>query len=962
MRRFILFLISFVLALYVSAQTTQTAKYDFVHPETLTPAIVMGDIYEIQVADKTFTVGPISLRLTSSALKCSIRNTDEGCFLMIPRGTTITIKGNKVKLKSFSMGEKYQSGGLGLDKGQPGTFRFGEWSCDGKDDVTSVSLTNTSASDCIIYTLDVSYVTPVDGLEPLTVSPADKATVITNEFNGVTFSFGTNISSADKEAFTFKNITTGASIGATTAVSGKNVTVSPLETLVAGNYTLDVASKAFKTASGMYNKAFTTSFTLIDPQNMFNPTVVPDGKVEKVPASFAISFPSEIGNKGNSADPKDISKISVPVMNTVTGSEVAKASFSVKSSEKNVLTVTLNPATDITTNGVYKLSIPEKSVYNEHYGKGAVEGELWNSEINIEFQVGDVYVASEEILSEASKALALSGLGYPSADAAERVALKKAYNEAKNEFKGSDDIMTAAINAFYASKTVEMPLADNYYNLANMAKDGTLRYLQYADGKVTLNSSKEDAAHFKVTVTAEGKYVFSIYDAYLHTLMENNNYIGTSSNNVLTTYNAELNDLTVARLLVEGVDNKTTIGKFSLYGAIGRAREGDPLSYGYSLVTDGAIDSQKNNKLWFDNNSSSAFVMEKTTAPDPVTEYTLNPEDGANLDALNTIEITITNATKIQRNETKAIKLSSDMADITLDNYSIEGNKLILKVSLTKDGNYTLTVPKGAITYTFEGRTVQVPEIKASYSVVFTEDFSYDFNMEYHIYTSMDGSVAHNPMDFKNAYIYSNMEFFVVPGMDTFKFIDYNTDKVVTKGTIEKENYLIETKTCDVIYRGEEQWGVINRYLDSNRKNVIMTNSKGEIEYYTINPVTDKVVTETVNFYEYRLRFIFPETMDFVNLKDSRYGFIIPKGSFGDRNYGKFLAGEAISRADCHLNNIGEYYFESKQSAIPSGIENIQSAETEKSHDAVYDLLGRKVSSSLAPGIYIKNGKKFIVK
>ena len=65
-----------------------------------------------------------------------------------------------------------------------------------------------------------------------------------------------------------------------------------------------------------------------------------------------------------------------------------------------------------------------------------------------------------------------------------------------------------------------------------------------------------------------------------------------------------------------------------------------------------------------------------------------------------------------------------------------------------------------------------MPEIKASYSVVFTEDFSYDFNMEYHIYTSMDGSVAHNPMDFKNAYIYSNMEFFVVPGMDTFKFID----------------------------------------------------------------------------------------------------------------------------------------------------------------------------------------------
>ena len=962
MRRFILFIVSLVFALSINAQTSQTVTYDFVHPETLSPAIDMGDLFEKQVAGTTFTIGPISFNLESTKLKCSLRKGDEGYFLMIPRGTTITLKGDKVKLKSFSLGDIYQRGGLGLDAGQPGSFSLGKWTCGDNDNVTSVSLTNTNAADCYIYTLAVTYSTPVDGLEPISVSPADKATVQTNEFKGVTFSFGTTISSADPNAFTFKNKNTGASIAATTAVSGKNVTVSPVETLVAGSYTLDVATKAFKTASATYNKAFTTSFTLIDPQNTFIPTTIPDGKVEKVPASFSISFPSEIGNKGNSADSKDISKLIVPVMNTVTGKEVAKASFSVKSTSKNALTVTLTPNTDITTNGVYTFSIPEQSVYNENYGKGATKGELWNPEIKVEFQVGDVYVASEEILSEASKALALSGLGYPAADAAERVALTKAYNEAKNEFKGSDDIMTAAINAFFASTTVEMPLADNYYTLANMAKDGTLRYLQYADGKVTLTSSKEEAAHFKVAVTAEGKYVFSIYGAYLHTLMENDNYIGTSSSNVLTAYNAELNDITVARLLVEGVDNKTTIGKFSLYGAIGRVREGDPLSYGYSLVTDGAIDSQKNNKLWFDNNSSSAFVMEKTTAPDPITEYTLSPEDGATLDALNQIEVTITNATAIQRNETKAIKLSSSKNDITVDNYSIEGNKLILKVALTEDGNYTLTIPKGAITYSFEGRSVQVPEIKASYSVVFSEDFVLDFDQEYHIHTSWDQNVAHNPEDLKDLYLYSNMEFFVNPDQDSFIFYDYNTDKTLANGTIEKENYLIETKTCDVIYRGEEQWGVITTYLDSNHKNVVMTNAKGEIEYYTINPVTDRVVTETVNIYEYRLRFVLPESIDIKTLKDTRYGLVIPEGSFGDRNYGKFLAGEAISRGDCHLNLIGKYYFISSQSVVPSGIEDIQSAETEKFSDTVYDLLGRKVSSSLAPGIYVKNGKKFIVK
>ena len=55
MRRFILFLVSFILTLYVSAQTSQTVTYDFVHPETLNPAVDMGEAYEKQVAGQTFT-------------------------------------------------------------------------------------------------------------------------------------------------------------------------------------------------------------------------------------------------------------------------------------------------------------------------------------------------------------------------------------------------------------------------------------------------------------------------------------------------------------------------------------------------------------------------------------------------------------------------------------------------------------------------------------------------------------------------------------------------------------------------------------------------------------------------------------------------------------------------------------------------------------------------------------------
>ena len=133
MRRFILFIVSLVFALSINAQTSQTVTYDFVHPETLSPAIDMGDLFEKQVAGTTFTIGPISFNLESTKLKCSLRKGDEGYFLMIPRGTTITLKGDKVKLKSFSMGDIYQRGGLGLDAGQPGSFRGSKvpagWCC-----------------------------------------------------------------------------------------------------------------------------------------------------------------------------------------------------------------------------------------------------------------------------------------------------------------------------------------------------------------------------------------------------------------------------------------------------------------------------------------------------------------------------------------------------------------------------------------------------------------------------------------------------------------------------------------------------------------------------------------------------------------------------------------------------------------------------------------------------------------
>lgn len=45
-----------------------------------------------------------------------------------------------------------------------------------------------------------------------------------------------------------------------------------------------------------------------------------------------------------------------------------------------------------------------------------------------------------------------------------------------------------------------------------------------------------------------------------------------------------------------------------------------------------------------------------------------------------------------------------------------------------------------------------------------------------------------------------------------------------------------------------------------------------------------------------------------------------------------------------------------------AGIENVIGAETRQDDNAIYDLLGRRVTNPLPGTIYIRNGKKFVLK
>ena len=113
------------------------------------------------------------------------------------------------------------------------------------------------------------------------------------------------------------------------------------------------------------------------------------------------------------------------------------------------------------------------------------------------------------LVGKTEEALALTGVGYPVADAEERTALVEALaafvNEATQENK---DNLVAKLTAFAASTNVQMPESGKAYIFANKQKNGNLYYFTYTEAAVNVTSDASNATPFVCKVLENGKFVF----------------------------------------------------------------------------------------------------------------------------------------------------------------------------------------------------------------------------------------------------------------------------------------------------------------------------------------------------------------------------------------------------------------------------------------------------------------------
>lgn len=213
----------------------------------------------------------------------------------------------------------------------------------------------------------------------------------------------------------------------------------------------------------------------------------------------------------------------------------------------------------------------------------------------------------EAVKQLANEALAKTGVGYPTADAATRTALA-------NAVAGTDAAaIVTALEAYKNDKTsIQMPEDGKAYVITNIHKTGGKRYMKYQAEGTSMIARGEGELPIEATYICHKvgeKYVFANNSGTYLTWRGNATGDCTNGNKGYTTsYDADYNTFTVAA-------NPNVFGCLS-FGAKRGNKEGTSQSY-YIVTRTGSFE-RADFSDFYDDNNSSAFTFEEVTYPNTI--------------------------------------------------------------------------------------------------------------------------------------------------------------------------------------------------------------------------------------------------------------------------------------------------------------------------------------------------------
>lgn len=868
MKKISLLLLS-LLCLPTFSQLQKSIVYDFNNPQNLNPSITpsVDNAGIVNVTSKTFTNDSVKISFAAGGQPVGAQiftfidpySSQTTYSLRITFTTTMTVSiGGGAVLDSIRISKESTIGALHLDTGQPGVldpYQMYKFWKSGTKTCTSVTF-KCGDTPALIQQMTVYYTTPSAVLTPTETGIADNATV--ESFSSMSLTFGSAMQLKDGSGILLTNKSGDTQILTASCIGNVVTLKAPATINEDGDYTITVPAGCFVDSEGYENKELTYHFKVYVPRNTFNDyTIVPErGRVNSLNDTIFISY----------ADVVKLDPEAQGVVLNKDGKPLYQLALSVSEDKKTVYLT--HEHGNITESGVYTVTVPEKTIHNDFLGNEALD--RYNAKIDLQWTVDSTPIDTETM--KAAKALLANtdymGLGYPASDSPSRTNLQ-ALTEAQP--MPTDEQLTAAMGAFYNETNVTMPIPDHYYKVSGINAEGKRLYLAYQNGSIVLTTNANEGAPFLLNIISNNTVTLQTRDGkYLHVLTAPS-ATGSEYPNVTDAYNAAINNLTLAKLKIAGVDSTLTIGLFSLSGSSINTQN---LMHSQLDYKNNAISSQEGGALTYNVDNSCAFILEETEkyADVEVAEAncTLSPTQVENNGEKLTLNfpdvkvLTIENATAPYFTNKSGAKVTTSVAQLLTP---ISDSTLSFSVNLSGlvDGTYTLVIPEYTLFYSQDGKVMTPAEIKKEFTIKAEPKFQYAFDT---YATLPDVSVKIPVTD-------ESLNDFIV-------FIQVG---VSGTGIVADESKTVRLALFDD--NSTIRTGHFVAYSAANF-------AKDFKNYYPDEDVPGNVQA---------IKLVLDSPLKLGELKPGSYSYVIEAGTFGDANFGKYLKGDKTVKAeDCVVN------------------------------------------------------------
>lgn len=933
MRNVLLVLLAF-LSTFCWANIPHKYTFNFSRPESLLPSVPLED-YEttVTVTDYLFQTpdGSVIIKFIPTTtggglgayIESRLVSNELQYHLNMARGVQMIIRGNEVHLDSLVFSPDSYTGGLFLTSPTNVgiTSPFMNWYGQGVQNVHELQFVQNGHVP-MIYGMTVYYSSPQNILKA--ISPTGD-TIRTTSFRRLVLKYPKKVKFTESPSFTLTSNELGFKSPELSAKINKADSTEVIVSLADGSafeqlgiYNLIIGENSIVTndEDGFYNPKVVYPINIVESYAKFNMvSVTPDTvNVDEIPNNITINFPEILRFRNYPCE--EIIRLVNHEGTTIRRMLLDYADESYKSIK---LEFQDGQTGAVKEPGLYSITIPEGLIWNNEYApekpdSGIVDGARFNAEIHLEYNIGNQQYVSEEKLQEAIDLLAMKGPGYPAESSESRRILQSMV-----DWKlGSDEKFNDSIAAYIMEKQIELPQTGKWYRIEGVSSNDGKVYLASRNDSIVLTKELKEAASFKATLNEDSTVVFMTMDSlYLHQLQSQDIYKGTTKRNATMKYDAEVNNLTLEHLSIEGVDSLQSFGKMTIFGSLGKnLNNEEKKAYALVDVVKGSVETNWEYAPKYEEALTSAFRIVQTDKPIPVLNYAIDPTPGSEIDTLQYVKVKFLTDSLVTIAEdalaTDLVGQSNLIRSTSIEPVEEEANTFRIRFDDVPAGKSTVTIPKGTFLFVDEGRTLPAEEMTAVYQVNNSMDIQYDLLdiMPFYIIGANQGMKWFRDVDLANLIIHTNRPY--VFGISDKKVnivrILTNREEVVLTGHFENIINFAEP--------GYEGCGAMHLVLDKEIK-------EGDIE-------------------------------------SGQYIFDIFEGTYGDINFAKYLTDpKSVSKRQCHANRAFFLDIMIDNEKATSGIRHIS---IDDQADKVYDLMGRRIGSDVKPGIYVKNGKKVVVK